>query len=123
MSLDCVDYGLEKREGVLASTCGLFTDTDTAFVRIGRFVTRYGLPACLNWYHGTGSVFREHVSDMLTFDALIYNCDRHFGNFGVPRDNRTGVSLRPAPLFDHGFSLFNFATADDITRPEEFAGT
>ena len=49
---------------------------------------------------------------MLVFDAVICNVDRHFGNFGVMVDNRTNTIVSPAPLFDHGNSLFNFAGAD-----------
>ena len=43
---------------------------------------------------------------MLVFDALIYNEDRHFGNFGVLRDNHSGNIIAPAPIFDNGLSLF-----------------
>ena len=46
---------------------------------------------------------------MLVFDALIYNEDRHFGNFGVLRDNHSGKIIAPAPVFDNGLSLFCYA--------------
>ena len=39
---------------------------------------------------------------MLVFDAVILNEDRHFGNFGVLRDNHTGKIIAPAPVFDNG---------------------
>lgn len=42
---------------------------------------------------------------MLVFDAVIYNEDRHFGNFGVLRDNHTGKVIGAAPIFDNGVSL------------------
>lgn len=51
---------------------------------------------------------------MLVFDAVIYNEDRHFGNFGVLRDNRTGKIISPAPIFDNGLSLINYAMNNDI---------
>jgi hypothetical protein len=60
---------------------------------------------------------------MLVFDAVIYNEDRHFGNFGILRDNRTGEILAPAPLFDHGISLFNYALGGDLTDLEKYAAT
>lgn len=60
---------------------------------------------------------------MLVFDALIYNEDRHFGNFGVLRDNHSGKIIRPAPIFDNGLSLFNFAMDDDIKNLEKYAKT
>lgn len=47
-------------------------------------------------------------------DAVICNTDRHFGNFGFLIENSTNRIIAPAPLFDHGNSLFNFAGADDL---------
>ena len=49
---------------------------------------------------------------MILFDAVICNTDRHFGNFGFLVDSRTNKIVAPAPLFDHGNSLFNLAGAD-----------
>ena len=46
---------------------------------------------------------------MVVFDAVICNTDRHFGNFGFLIDNSTNKIASPAPLFDHGNALFNFA--------------
>jgi hypothetical protein len=51
---------------------------------------------------------------MFVFDAIICNTDRHFGNFGVLVDNKTNKIVAPAPLFDHGNSLFNYAAGDDL---------
>ncbi len=59
-----------------------------------------------------GVEFVNALNEMLVFDAVICNVDRHFGNFGVMVDNRTNTIVSPAPLFDHGNSLFNFAGAD-----------
>lgn len=39
----------------------------------------------------------EQLCSMLVFDTLIYNEDRHFGNFGVLRDNLTGNIVAAAP--------------------------
>ena len=47
-----------------------------------------------------------------TFDEIICNTDRHFGNFGLLIDNKTNRIIAPAPLFDHGNSLFNLAGKD-----------
>jgi hypothetical protein len=60
---------------------------------------------------------------MLVFDAVVYNADRHFGNFGVLRDNHTGALIAPAPLYDHGLSLFNYAMKDDIADLDTYAAT
>ena len=60
---------------------------------------------------------------MLVFDALIYNEDRHFGNFGLLRDNKTGAIIAPAPVFDNGVSLFNYAMPEDYKDLGEYAKT
>lgn len=51
---------------------------------------------------------------MIVLDALIFNTDRHYGNFGFLIDNETNQIASPAPLFDHGNSLFNFASNSDL---------
>ena len=60
---------------------------------------------------------------MLVFDALIYNEDRHFGNFGVLRDNHSGNIIAPAPIFDNGLSLFCYAGKEDYANLDEYAKT
>ena len=77
-------------KGILASRCKLFTDIDTSYIPIGRIVREGGLKACLDYYEKLGPEAYEHIKSMLVFDAVIYNEDRHFGNFGVLRDNRSG---------------------------------
>lgn len=123
MGLNAVHYDLENWKGILASKCKLFTDIDTAYVPIGRIVREGGLQACLDYYQGIGEEAAEELKSMLVFDAVIYNEDRHFGNFGVLRDNRSGKVLAPAPIFDHGLSLFNFAMPEDFKNLAEYAKT
>lgn len=123
MGLDVVHYDLENWKGILASKCKLFTDIDTAFIPIGRLVEKGGLRACLAYYESLGKAAFDAVKSMLVFDAVIYNEDRHFGNFGVLRDNRSGEIIGAAPIFDNGLSLFNFAMDDDIAHLSEYAKT
>ncbi len=123
MGLNAVHYDLEYWKGILASKCRLFTDIDTSYVPIGRIVKDGGLKACLEYFETVSPEAAEDVRSMLVFDAVIYNEDRHFGNFGVLRDNHTGRVLAAAPVFDHGLSLFNYATEDDIRHLEEYAKT
>ena len=123
MGLRAVEYGLEQWKGILASTCKLFTDIDTSYVPIGRIVKTGGIQACLDYYAGISDQAAEELRSMLVFDAVIYNEDRHFGNFGVLRDNRTGSVLGAAPIFDNGLSLFNYAMQDDMNHLDEYART
>lgn len=123
MGLNAVHYDLENWKGILASKCKLFTDIDTAYIPIGRIVQSGGIKACIDYYDKLGKDFSEQIRSMLIFDAVIYNEDRHFGNFGVLRDNRSGKLLSPAPIFDNGISLFNFAMEDDFANLAEYAKT
>lgn len=123
MGLNAVHYDLENWKGITASKCKLFTDKDTSFVPIGRIVKAGGIQKCLDYYDKMGKDFSEQIRSMLVFDALIYNEDRHFGNFGILRDNHTGKIVAPAPIFDNGSSLFCFAGREDIPNLEEYAKT
>ncbi len=123
MKLNAVHYDLENWKGITASRCALFTDIDTSFIPIGRIVCSGGIQGCLDYYDSLGKEFSEQIRSMLVFDAVIYNEDRHFGNFGVLRDNRTGRIIAPAPIYDNGLSLFCFAGERDIPDLREYAAT
>lgn len=123
MGLDAVLYDLENWKGILAAKCRLFTDVNTSFIPIGHIVRTGGLQACLNYYKGLSDEAWEQTKSMLVFDAVIYNEDRHFGNFGVLRDNHTGEITRSAPIFDNGLSLFNYAVKQDFDDLEAYAKT
>ena len=123
MGLDAVTYELENWKGILASRCKLFTDIDTSYIPIGRIVREGGLKACLEYYQQLGPEAYEQVKSMLVFDAVVYNEDRHFGNFGVLRDNHTGKVTGAAPVFDNGMSLFNFAMPEDLKDLDSYAKT
>lgn len=126
MGIDCIPYGLSKWEGILCSTCELFTSKEYAFMPVGRIVTEGGVKAVKTYYEELGEAYQSAFYDMLVFDAVICNTDRHFGNFGFLVDNRTNKIVSPAPLFDHGNSLFNFAGKEGFQSPEslqEYADT
>ena len=123
MGLDAVEYGLENWKGMLASTCKLFTDINTSYIPIGRIVTHGGLDAVVKHYDTLGGVFSESIRDMLVFDALIYNTDRHYGNFGLLRNSSTGEIIAPAPIFDNGAGLFAYAMPNEYENLDEYALT
>lgn len=54
-------------------------------------------------------------------DAVICNTDRHFGNLGFLVNNATNEIAAPAPLFDHGTALFNYAGRDDLESIENLS--
>ena len=107
-----IPSGLSRWKGVLCSTCELFTSKEYSYIPVGHLVTKGGMDAVKAYYESLGAEFMAVLHEMLVFDAVICNVDRHFGNFGVMVDNRTNTVVSPAPLFDHGNSLFNFAGMD-----------
>lgn len=124
MQLNAVHYNLENWKGITASKCALFTNVDTSYVPIGRIVHGGSIQKCLDYYDSLGVEFGEQLRSMLVFDALIYNEDRHFGNFGVLRDNRSGKTIAPAPIFDNGLSLLCYAGCEELADQrslEEYA--
>lgn len=112
--MNAVKYGLSLWKGELCSTCELFTSKDYSYVPVGRIVTSGGMKAVTDYYKQLGDEYVEALSDMIVLDAIICNADRHFGNFGFLVDNKTNKIVAPAPLFDHGNSLFNYAGEDAL---------
>ncbi len=120
LGISAVDYGLTKWNGALCSTCELFTSKQYAFLPVGRIITTGGMEAVKEYYEDLGPAYTKALHDMLVFDAIICNTDRHFGNFGFLVDNITNKIVAPAPLFDHGNSLFNYAGRDDLESEKAF---
>lgn len=120
LGANAVPYSLSKWKNTLCSTCELFTDKDVSFVPVGRIIRSGGMEAVKAYYKELGPEFEKALHDMLIFDALIFNTDRHYGNFGFLVDSHTNRIIAPAPLFDHGNSLFNFASADALKSGENF---
>jgi len=78
------------------------------------------------YYKELGPQYEKALRDMIVFDAIVCNTDRHFGNFGFLVDNRTNQIVAPAPLFDHGNALFNYAGNENWAEEkllEEYIGT
>lgn len=121
LGVNAIPYGLSKWKGTLCSTCELFTAKEVSFVPAGRIVRSGGMQAVKAYYKALGAEFENALNDMFVFDALIFNTDRHYGNFGFLIDSRANKIIAPAPLFDHGNSLFNFAGADALKSRESFA--
>ena len=123
MGLNAVHYDLENWKGILASKCKLFNSIDVSYVPIWRVIPDITLKKAIDYYDSLGADFGEQIRSMLAFDALIYNEDRHFGNFGLLRDNRTGEFVAPAPMFDHGHSLFSQAAPEKFDDLEAYSKT
>ena len=97
MGLGHVAYGLSRFKGRLCSTCPLFTSDRYGYVPAGRVVSR------------DEALADPRFADIFFFDAVIFNTDRHMGNFGYLVDNDTNEIVGAAPIFDNGYGLFSLA--------------
>ena len=108
MGLDHVAYGLSRFKGRLCSTCPLFTSDKYGYVPAGRVVSR-------------GEALADpRFADIFFFDAVIFNTDRHMGNFGYLIDNDTNEIIGAAPIFDNGYGLFSLALDRKGDSHDEF---
>lgn len=103
MSINCVEYDLKRWKGMLASVCKLFTSKEYSYVPIWLASGHKNIEDIYKWCTDNG--FKEEFIDMILFDSLILNHDRHLGNFGVLKNNKTGKYEKFAPLFDNGEGL------------------
>ncbi|MCR2040405.1 HipA domain-containing protein [Campylobacter helveticus] len=111
LNFNAIPYDLKLFHNELVSSCKLFTNENEGFVPIYHFLSEEkrklkGLELIEELFTIYGKHKNELV-DLLLFDALIANKDRHLGNFGMIVDNNTGKLLRVAPIFDNGLSIFN----------------
>ena len=97
MGLGHVAYGLSRFKGRLCSTCPLFTSDRYGYVPAGRVVSR------------DEALADPRFADIFFFDAVIFNTDRHMGNFGYLVDNDTNEIVGAALIFDNGYGLFSLA--------------
>ncbi|MDO5483695.1 MAG: XRE family transcriptional regulator, partial [Desulfovibrionaceae bacterium] len=120
LGVDAIPYTLTRWKSRLCSRCELFTSKETAFVPVGNIVKSGGMQAVIAYYRNLAPAFLAALEDMLVFDAVIANTDRHFGNFGFLVDARSNRLIGPAPLFDHGNSMFNFASEAELQSRDDF---
>lgn len=99
-----VFYGLQNVEGSLVSVCEAFTSPEISYVPMGHIVHTPYLDDLAEVLQKADAF--EDFADLALADALMLNEDRHYGNFGLLKDNETGRWIGLAPLFDHGLSLF-----------------
>ncbi len=119
LGINAIEYNISCWKGELCSTCDIFTSKEYSYLPVGRIVKSGGFEAVKECYKNLGKKFEKALNDLIVFDAIICNVDRHFGNFGFIVDNETNQIVAPAPLFDHGNSLFSMAGRDDLESEEK----
>ncbi len=114
LELPHVNYTLVQDEERAYSICETFVTTATEYVPALEILNAVPKLNHENSYQHffrcaealSIPVSRQEVDDMLLFDYLINNADRHYGNFGFIRDVQTRSFLGMAPIFDNGNSLW-----------------
>lgn len=112
-----VSYDLDFYRGKLISKCALFTSEQQGLAKAaGVFGGERTIPELLRYFEelGSGDDFRR----MCILDALIFNPDRHYGNFGVMFDTDTMEPIRMCPVFDNNRSLFPDLDQDQLEHPD-----
>lgn len=101
-----VSYDLVRFKGRLCSKCRLFTSNRFGFLPASRLPQREAI------------VGEPHFVESFLLDAITFNTDRHFGNFGFLVDNDVNEIAGAAPVFDNGYGLLPHfdIPADDAER-------
>lgn len=68
-----------------------------------------------NWFKENG--FQKEIDNMIGFDYLIRNIDRHEKNFGIIRNPDSLETMSFAPIFDNGTSLLFNQERNEETKP------
>lgn len=126
MGFEHVSYDLEEfkhmnGEKEIVCKCKLFTSSDEGFVNAATFFrdSKFDIDnadfSSLSTHRKLADLFgADKYADIMLFDSLIANKDRHLGNFGMLINNNTGEYLRPAPIFDNGYSMLYTAANNDL---------
>ena len=117
MGFSFTPYSLASLEGYRCCCTPIFTSLWESFVPFRRLEYFRGE---VNWrmvYNYLEDLFSDLLpafQDLLIFDYLILNTDRHTGNFGFLVNNATCLVNSFAPLFDNGMGLLGFKSQRDI---------
>lgn len=117
MNFNAISYDLKLFHNEIISSCLIFTSDKEGYVPMYVFLSQEEIENVRNEeviqkimkLYG-----KEAFEDLMVFDALIANKDRHLGNFGMIINNDTNELLREAPIFDNGWGILNFLTKDEL---------
>ncbi len=123
MGLNHIDYSLASWKKSVCSVCKIFTGKDISYVPIWKFGEFPTIVDVADYLKAMGENYYNDFVDMMIFDALIYNTDRHQGNFGLLVDSHTNKPISLAPVFDNGLGLFPYAMDDDLKNLSDYAKT
>lgn len=105
-----VEYSLTRYHNMPVSSCELFTDMEYGFLPVCGAYNPKVFGEITKIFDDLG--LRSEFNDLMVFDALIRNPDRHLNNYGFIIDNSTYKIEGMAPIFDNGEGLLPYYTMD-----------
>lgn len=114
LNINHVPYGLSIIKNTAYSTCETFITKDTEYIPAWDILNVTKKSNSDNMYQHFFKcveklnipVEKRDIDNMLMFDYLINNSDRHYGNFGFIRNANSLKFMGMAPIFDNGNSLW-----------------
>lgn len=116
LKINHVEYGLSKFKGKIANVCECFCDLNCSLVPMSDIIKKASYSELKKFVLENG--FENDFSNMILIDALTYNIDRHYSNFGVLKDNKTNKFIRLAPIYDNGLGLFSYLSDYSLFDPK-----
>lgn len=107
-----VDYKLTNKNKKIATKCNLFTSEEYGLIPYSALSKNGNIGQIVNFYKEKG--LYEYISSMFIADSIMFNEDRHLGNFGFIVNNNTNKIEDTAPLYDHNIALLCYAMTDDF---------
>ncbi|MCM1232046.1 MAG: hypothetical protein NC489_18145 [Ruminococcus flavefaciens] len=113
LGLNHIHYDIELYHNRTVSSCRLLTSE-----KVSMFPSVFLFSECSDisdYVEIVDSIgFGEKFREMLLFDAIIFNYDRHLGNMQFLYDSDTLEVLDIAPIFDNGAGLASRCKANDF---------
>ena len=118
LQIEHIKYDLNMFKDKLASVCECFCDKNYSLVPMCDIVKSGEYSELKRFINDNG--FQKDFSNMILIDALTYNGDRHYDNFGVIKDNQTNKYIKLAPIYDNGLGLFSYLSDYTLLNEERF---
>ncbi len=109
------EYSLFQFSNLTVSASKLFTSASEEYIPMSQIIDSFKKSNGVSDYEHTiascvklgldETVVRKSMEQILVVDYLLFNSDRHYGNFGLIRNTDTGEYTRMAPIFDTGSAL------------------
>lgn len=118
MGIECAEYSLEEQDGELLSISKWFYDESIErFYSANKLMRILGLTRenLYDKFINNIEDIQIHIDNMIVFDYIVNNTDRHLKNFGFLLN---GDRIRFAPIYDNGLSLGSHLDDEEIESEE-----